>query len=276
MKFLKVLGKIFSVIISIFIVLSSFLMIVFVGFSSFIKPSNLKKMINTENVLKIEIDGVSFEDELVGLFEEFDISKSDALKIVNGSNFNELMDDYLDKVVDYYFNDGSIASFDDKKIELVIDEAISMNKTLTSSQKKEFKSEIIKELDNIDIIPSKDEIMKDEVIRDFVNLYSSVSIFYFIGAIILFMFIIFIFTYSLYKPFKYAGISLIVSGFIWCLPYLLSNLYIKLISTDLFIISIFKNLLFNIFISSIIVLFVGILFVVIYALINKRVSKEAV
>lgn len=276
MKVLKVLGKIFSVIISIFIVLSSFLMIVFVGFNGFIKPSNLKKMINTENVLKIEIDGVSFEDEMVGLFEEFDISKNDALKIVNGSNFNDLMDDYLDKVVDYYFDDGVIARFDDKKIELVIDEAIGMNKTLTDSQKKEFKSEIIKELDNIDTIPSKDEIMDDEVIRDFVNLYSNVSIFYFIGAIILFMFIIFIFTYSLYKPFKYAGISLIVSGIIWSLPYLLSNLYIKLISTDLFIISIIKNLLFNIFISSIIVLFVGILFVVIYALINKRVSKEVV
>lgn len=88
------------------------------------------------------------------------------------------------------------------------------------------------------------------------------------------MFIIFVFTYSLYKPFKYIGISLIVSGTLFMIPYMVFGYLTKLINVDMFLISVIKNLAYQFFITSLMVLSVGIVFVVFYTLINSYLNKN--
>lgn len=275
MKFLKGLGKFFAVILSIFVCVVSLLMIFYISVSRFISTNNLKKVLNTSNVLKMEIDGVSLEYEIIGIFEEFDISREDAKAVVSSQEFTNLMDDYFAKAIDYYILDKDFPTFDNNMLNNLLDLVMSKNTKLNSSQKEEIKKELMKEMDEIEeSLPDKEEVMSDSFLKEITGIYSSISIFYFIGAIIILMFIIFVFTYSLYKPFKYIGISLIVSGILFMIPYIIFGYLTKLINADMFVTSAIKNLAYQFFITSLMVLSVGIVFVVFYTLINSYINKN--
>lgn len=275
MKFLKGLGKFFAVILSIFACVVSLLMIFYISVSRFISTNNLKKVLNTSNVLKMEVDGVSFEYEIIGIFEEFDISKEDAKSVISSQEFTNLMDDYFAKAIDYYILDKDFPTFDNNTLNNLLDLAMSKNTKLNTLQKEEIKKELMKEMEEIEkSLPDKEEIMSDSFLNEITGIYSSISVFYFIGAIIILMFIIFVFTYSLYKPFKYIGISLIVSGTLFMIPYMAFGYLTKLINVDMFVISVIKNLAYQFFITSLMVLSVGIVFVVFYTLINSYLNKN--
>ena len=157
----------------------------------------------------------------------------------------------------------------------LLDLVMSKNTKLNSLQKEEIKKELMKEMDEIEeSLPDKEEVMSDIFLKEITGIYSSISVFYFIGAIIILMFIIFVFTYSLYKPFKYIGISLIVSGTLFMIPYMAFGYLTKLINVDMFVISVIKNLAYQFFITSLMVLSFGIVFVVFYTLINSYLNKN--
>lgn len=275
MKFLKGLGKFFAVILSIFACVVSLLMIFYISVSRFISTNNLKKVLNTSNVLKMEVDGVSLEYEIIGIFEEFDISREDAKAVISSQEFTNLMDDYFAKAIDYYILDKDFPTFDNNTLNNLLDLAMSKNTKLNTLQKEEIKKELMKEMEEIEeSLPDKEEIMNDSFLKEITGIYSSISVFYFIGAIIILMFIIFVFTYSLYKPFKYIGISLIVSGTLFMIPYMVFGYLTKLINVDMFVISVIKNLAYQFFITSLMVLSVGIVFVVFYTLINSYLNKN--
>lgn len=275
MKFLKGLGKFFAVILSIFVCVVLLLMIFYISVSRFISTNNLKKVLNTSNVLKMEIDGVSLEYEIIGIFEEFNISREDAKAVVSSQEFTNLMDDYFAKAIDYYILDKDFPTFDNNMLNNLLDLVMSKNTKLNSSQKEEIKKELMKEMDEIEeSLPDKEEVMSDSFLKEITGIYSSISVFYFIGAIIILMFIIFVFTYSLYKPFKYIGISLIVSGTLFMIPYMAFGYLTKLINADMFVTSVIKNLAYQFFITSLMVLSVGIVFVVFYTLINSYLNKN--
>lgn len=275
MKFLKGLGKFFAVILSIFACVVSLLMIFYISVSRFISTNNLKKVLNTSNVLKMEVDGVSLEYEIIGIFEEFDISKEDAKAVISSQEFTNLMDDYFAKVIDYYILDKDFPTFDNNTLNNLLDLAMSKNTKLNTLQKEEIKKELMKEMEEIEeSLPDKEEIMSDSFLKEITGIYSSISVFYFIGAIIILMFIIFVFTYSLYKPFKCIGISLMVSGTLFMIPYMVFGYLTKLINVDMFVISAIKNLAYQFFITSLMVLSVGIVFVVFYTLINSYLNKN--
>lgn len=275
MKFLKGLGRFFAVILSIFACVVSLLMIFYISVSRFISTNNLKKVLNTSNVLKMEVDGVSLEYEIIGIFEEFDISREDAKAVISSQEFTNLMDDYFAKAIDYYILDKDFPTFDNNTLNNLLDLAMSKNTKLNTLQKEEIKKELMKEMEEIEeSLPDKEEIMNDSFLKEITGIYSSISVFYFIGAIIILMFIIFVFTYSLYKPFKYIGISLIVSGTLFMIPYMVFGYLTKLINVDMFVISVIKNLAYQFFITSLMVLSVGIVFVVFYTLINSYLNKN--
>lgn len=275
MKFFKGLGRFFAVILSIFACVVSLLMIFYISVSRFISTNNLKKVLNTSNVLKMEVDGVSLEYEIIGIFEEFDISREDAKAVISSQEFTNLMDDYFAKAIDYYILDKDFPTFDNNTLNNLLDLAMSKNTKLNTLQKEEIKKELMKEMEEIEeSLPDKEEIMSDSFLKEITGIYSSISVFYFIGAIIILMFIIFVFTYSLYKPFKYIGISLIVSGTLFMIPYMVFGYLTKLINVDMFVISVIKNLAYQFFITSLMVLSVGIVFVVFYTLINSYLNKN--
>ena len=191
-------------------------------------------------------------------------------EIIESDEFNDLFDDYLNGVMLYYFNDGTYPELSENKLDSFLDFVLSKNNTLSSYQKNKLKNSIIDEKDNfVSSLPSRDEILNDEFISDSIKFYNSISIFYFIGSIIIIMFLIFIFTWSLYKPFKYVGISLIVPSILFTILYIFRNKIIGYFNLESFFNILINNMFYQLFVSSLILFGVGLLFIILYMVINK-------
>lgn len=275
MKFIKALGKLIAFIFSIIIGFISILMIIYLSINKFVNTDNLKQIINTKNVLNIEYEETTFKENIIQIFEEFDISYLDAKEVVEGKEFEELLDNYLEQVIDYYLNNEKLPEFDNEKLSTLLELAMSKNNKLSEIQKQLIKASLINEKDKLEeSIPNRDEIMEDKTIKEIRYLYNSISVFYFVGGIIILMFLIFIFTYSLYKPFKYLGISLIFSSLIFIIFYLFKNTIINYSGQSL---SFIINNIFNqMLTSSLIILIAGFLSITIYLIINHFVKVKEV
>lgn len=275
MKFIKALGKLIAFIFSIIIGFISILMIIYLSINKFVNTDNLKQIINTKNVLNIEYEETTFKENIIQIFEEFDISYLDAKEVVEGKEFEELLDNYLDQVIDYYLNNEKLPEFDNEKLSTLLELAMSKNNKLSEIQKQLIKTSLINEKDKLEeSIPNRDEIVEDKTIKEIRYLYNSISVFYFVGGIIILMFLIFIFTYSLYKPFKYLGISLIFSSLIFIIFYLFKNTIINYSEQSL---SFIINNIFNqMLTSSLMILIVGLLSITIYLIINHFVKVKEV
>lgn len=266
MKVLKELGKIFAFILSIFVCLVSVLMIVYISINRFVNSDNLKELINISNILNIKVEDGIVEDKIIEFFEGYNISEEDTDVIISSYEFTSLMDEYIDDVIDYYLSDKEFPRLDSSKYESLLNLIISKNMVFKESQ-DEIKKELInKKIEIENLLPDKNEYLKGSDLEKVINIYSNISIFYFIGSIIIFMFIIFVFTYSLYKPFVYIGISLIVSS----LLFFIFRLHLRWDSSNV----ILNNFFNQFFISSLMVLGVGIVFVIIYIIINNCVNKN--
>lgn len=266
MKVLKVLGKILAFVLSVFVYFVSVLMIVYISINRFVSSDNLKELLNTSNVLTFELDDGKIEDKIINFFEGYNISKKNTSAIISSYEFTSLMDEYIDDAIDYYLLDKDYPELDSSKYESLLDLIISKNMILNESQEEIKKELISKKVEIENLLPDKNELLKGSDYEKIINIYSNISIFYFIGSIIIFMFLIFIFTYSLYKPFVYIGISLIFSS----LLFLIFRLFLRWDYSDI----ILSNFLNQFLISSLMVLGVGIAFVIIYAIINNM-KKEA-
>ena len=131
MKFLKTIGKILSTFIGILISITCILMITYMAISNYMKVDNLKKSINTKNLLKIEVDENTLRENIVETFEEIEISEKDINSVIESEEFNELFDDYINKVMEYYLENKDFPTFDDSKIEKLVDLVASKNNTIT-------------------------------------------------------------------------------------------------------------------------------------------------
>lgn len=270
MKILKFLGKVLSCILSIVISFICVFMIAYLAINMFINTNNLNKFINVKNILTIRYEDSTLKDDLITSFEDIGISKSDSKEIIESNEFNDLFDDYLNGVILYYFNDGTYPQLSDEKLDTFLDFILLKNNTLSSYQKNKLKNIIIDEKDNfVNSLPRRDEILNDKFISDSIKFYNSISIFYFIGAIIIIMFLIFIFTWSLYKPFKYVGISLIVPSILFTILYIFRNKIIGYFNLESFFNILINNMFYQLFISSLILFGIGILFIILYLVINK-------
>lgn len=274
MKFLKIIGKILSVFVGLIISIVCFTMIIYMSISNFMKVDNLKQSINTKNLLKIEYGENTLKDNLIASFNEIGISENDMKEVIESNEFNELFDDYLDKVMKYYLEDGEFPTFNEEKLNLFVNSVISKSSTLSPEQTEYIKEELKKEKVEIEkTLPDRDEILKDADVKEIINIYNSISIFYFIGTIIILMFLIFIFTWSLHIPFLYAGISFVVPSIVLVVGSLFKNTIIKFFNLEEFI-NIVLNQVFNqLLTSSLIMLSIGIIFIIIYIVIEKTKNK---
>lgn len=274
MKFLKTIGKILSTFIGILISITCILMITYMAISNYMKVDNLKKSINTKNLLKIEVDENTLRENIVETFEEIEISEKDINSVIESEEFNELFDDYINKVMEYYLENKDFPTFDDSKIEKLVDLVASKNNTITEEEKKYIIESIKKEKIEIEnTLPNREEVQNDETINKVINFYNSISIFYFVGTIIILMFLIFIFTWSLYYPFLYTGISFVATSLSLIGSYLFKNTIINALNMEEFINIILNQVFYQFLIYSLIMLLIGIIFITFYIITNKIKNK---
>lgn len=270
MKILRFFGKFFSVILSFVISFICLFIIIYLSVDMFVRADNLNKVINVKNIMTINYENSILRDDLINSFMDIGISKDDAEDIVESDEFNDLFDDYLNGVILYYFSDGEYPQLSIDKLDSFLDFVLLKNSTLSSYQKDKLKNSIIDEKDNfVNSLPSREEILSDKFINDCVNFYNSISIYYFIGSIIILMFLIFIFTWSLYKPFRYVGMSLISPSILFIIMYIFRSKIIGYLNLESFLIILINNMFYQLFISSLILFGIGILFIILYLVINK-------
>ena len=135
MKFLKIIGKLLAVFTGIMISIVTFIMIIYISINNYMIVDNLKKTINTKNLLKIEYDDSTLKDDLIKSFYEIGISENDVNDVIESNEFNDLFDDYLDKVMKYYIENSEFPTFDEEKINKLVD-LITSKSDITSEQKK--------------------------------------------------------------------------------------------------------------------------------------------
>ena len=270
MKILKFLGKFLSCILSLVISFICVFMIVYLAINMFFHSSNLNKVVNVKNILTIKYEDSTLRDDLINSFIYIGIPEDSVEEIIESNEFNDLFNHYLSNVIIYYFNDGTYPELSEDKLNSFLDFVFSKNNILSSYQKDKLKNIIIDEKDNFaNLLPSREKILKDKSINDFIQIYNSISIFYFIGSIIIIMFLIFIFTWSLYKPFKYVGISLIVPSILFTIVYIFRDKIIGYFNLESFFNILINNMFYQLFISSLILFGIGILFIILYLVINK-------
>ncbi len=268
MKTLKIIGKLLSIIISFLISIVCLLMITYITINNVIKVKNLKQTIKTENLLKIKYEEKTIKENIIETFEEIGIPKEEIITIIESTEFNQLFDDYLNKIMEYYLENKTYPSFNEEKLNKLVNKITNQKTIIEEKIIKESIKKIKTEIENE--LPKKEEIMEEPEIKEIINTYKSISIFYFIGTIIILMFLIFIFTWSLYMPFLYAGISFIIPAITIIITYLFKNIIINIINQEEFVNIILNQILNQLLITSIIVLLIGIIFIIFYKITTKK------
>jgi len=261
MKIFNGIRSILSLLVSSFIIVISFFIIIFCTITSFLKEENLKSIINADLVLNIKYENESINDLL---FKNNKLDKKMLDDVVSSTEFKDFFDLVIDESIDYYIYDKSYPNFDEKYEIFVYD----VSKNLNS---EEIKDVLLEEKD-IFKIPEKEKIFGSEYIY-VINSFDFFYVYYFCGFILVFMFLIFIFNWSLLKPFKYAGTSFIISSLMCISLYFCKSLFLKdkIFSDFIIIISNIFDLLLK---YSIICLSVGILFIIIFVFLNKINSRQ--
>ena len=263
MKFFKGIGSILSFFTSILIFIISFFIIVFCTITAFLEEKNVKSIINADFVLNIKYENQSVKDLFVKN-NKFDLDKKVLEDIVNSNEFKNMFDEVIDDSIDYYLYDKDFPDMDKKYEDFV-------NNISPKHDNEKIKDILLSEK-NIIQIPKKDEEQSSRF-NAIINNFDFYNIYYFCGFILIFMFLIFIFNWSLSKPFKYAGISFITSSTMCISLYFSKFLLIKeevFSSYEVIINNVFYFLLKY----SIICLGAGILFIIIYIILNTINNRK--
>ena len=263
MKFFKGIGSILSFFTSILIFIISFVIIIFCTVTSFLEEKNVKSIINAEFVLNIKYENESVKDLFVKN-NKFDLDKKILEDIVNSNEFINMFDEVIDDTIDYYLYDKDYPDIDKKYEDFV--------NNISKKHDNEKIKDILLNEKNIIQIPKKDEEQSSRF-NAIINNFDFYNIYYVCGFILIFMFLIFIFNWSLSKPFKYAGISFITSSTMCICLYFSKFLLIKeevFSSYEVIINNVFDLLLKY----SIICLGAGVLFIIIYIILNTINSRK--
>lgn len=267
MKVLRIIISVLLTIIFSFVLIGT---IYIISFNSFISKNNMKMIVNEIGV------------------EEFIGSDNNNIITINGVEYNafdipemqEVYKKYFDVSIDYIFGDGKEVEITDEDIYKIVNSDYykkELGINLNDKEKEEIFNEMKLEQD------SSNDQLKEELkrIRDEFGNHDSIKILKsttlkvsLTGMLILVAVLIGLCRWSFYKPLVWIGTGMVTSS----LLAIGSSLLLKLIAlsneSERINIVLIKNLFNDIIYKSLIFLAVGILFIVSYIVITKKISKN--
>lgn len=283
--FLKFIGGFLSVILSIcffaFILAWSISNIA----SSTLSSKGIKNYVSDLNIMDLPISLVdensSNENETVAdtmrdYLTESGLSKTEADKILNNDNIKKEMNSFLGSVIAYSLYQDDKPNLDSSNIIKGLSESgIKLNATDEKSLKnaiKEINDEIVMEIP--DSKENEEESMK------YLEMINSMPLtLYLLIGIIGFFVLIALFRWNLYAPFIWLGIPTLISGVILGIIFLVKSIIFNLLPeniteyTDL-LNSVTKPLFNKIGLQAIILIISGILGIVLYSIIKKKIKNK--
>lgn len=280
-KVLSILGGIICGIICIFLFGIQIGFITFTSVKTLITKDSISKIVNEIDVKEIISTSPTTTSDIYGVFDTLGFSVEETDKILESNSFKEFLDEYLYNNIDNIVNDKDVTLSYDAIVKLVDDVESETNLTLKNKQTflklvQVKYPEIEKSLNISNYVKNNINESDLQVIR--LILGNTITIVFIVLFIVTYL-IMCLFRWSIYKPLIWYGITTVLSSFIMLQAFLGITAVKSLITGDAknfeFIISpILKVIKNKGLIVSLIMLALGIIMIVAFALIHKKMKEE--
>lgn len=280
-KVLSILGGIICGIICIFLFGIQIGFITFTSVKTLITKDSISKIVNEIDVKEIISTSPTTTSDIYGVFDTLGFSVEETDKILESNSFKEFLDEYLYNNIDNIINDKDATLSYDAIVKLVDDVESETNLTLKNKQAflklvQVKYPEIEKSLNISNYVKNNINESDLQVIR--LILGNTITIVFIVLFIVTYL-IMCLFRWSIYKPLIWYGITTVLSSFIMLQAFLGIAAVKSLITGDAknfeFIISpILKVIKNKGLIVSLIMLALGIIMIVGFALIHKKMKEE--
>jgi hypothetical protein len=280
-KVLSILGGIICGIICIFLFGIQIGFITFTSVKTLITKDSISKIVNEIDVKEIISTSPTTTSDIYGVFDTLGFSVEETDKILESNSFKEFLDEYLYNNIDNIINDKDVSLSYDAIVKLVDDVESETNLTLKNKQTflklvQVKYPEIEKSLNISNYVKNNINESDLQVIR--LILGNTITIVFIVLFIVTYL-IMCLFRWSIYKPLIWYGITTVLSSFIMLQAFLGIAAVKSLITGDAknfeFIISpILKVIKNKGLIVSLIMLALGIIMIVGFALIHKKMKEE--
>ena len=280
-KVLSILGGIICGIICIFLFGIQIGFITFTSVKTLITKDSISKIVNEIDVKEIISTSPTATSDIYGVFDTLGFSVEETDKILESNSFKEFLDEYLYNNIGNIVNDKDVTLSYDAIVKLVDDVESETNLTLKNKQAflklvQVKYPEIEKSLNISNYVKNNINESDLQVIR--LILGNTITIVFIVLFIVTYL-IMCLFRWSIYKPLIWYGITTVLSSFIMLQAFLGITAVKSLITGDAknfeFIISpILKVIKDKGLIVSLIMLALGIIMIVSFALIHKKMKEE--
>lgn len=286
---MKVIGKFLTLICVLILFVLIFLTIIIYSGKSLLNKENLSKYIKNSNILNMDINvifnmeesGITLKEKIYKLGIESnipekivnDILKSDEINLILGEFFNETIYYLIDEREKPELSQEAI----DKMIELAsISLEDNINIMLTEEELQNYIIDYSNKLTQI--IPDR-QVMIGVLPISTINSILSFNILYLYLAIFILIVLLVLFSWSFYKPIKYLGISMLISGIIFvtlgCMNNVINQMILSQIERLKVLVSPFITILLTIwFKCGVLISFSGVFLILIYIVINRIIINS--
>ncbi len=280
-KVLSILGGIICGIICIFLFGIQIGFITFTSVKTLITKDSISKIVNEIDVKEIISTSPTTTSDIYGVFDTLGFSVEETDKILESNSFKEFLDEYLYNNIDNIINDKDVSLSYDAIVKLVDDVESETNLTLKNKQTflklvQVKYPEIEKSLNISNYVKNNINESDLQVIR--LILGNTITIVFIVLFIVTYL-IMCLFRWSIYKPLIWYGITTVLSSFIMLQAFLgimtIKNLITEEKKSFEFIISpVLKVLKYKGLVISLIMLALGIIMIVAFTLIHKKMKEE--
>ena len=289
MKVLKGFGLFLAFILSIvfFILLSIFSIVFFVRNAT--TKEQITKYIESADVYNVKssdvfgTDNVTLEEAIKEELKKNNLTTTIVDEIIEKKSFTNLLGDYSYRYINYILKDSEKPVLTDSDLLQVVNIPTleyHFGRSLTDKEKEYFNKtvdDILLSL-NEQIIDRNDFMTKniDEIIS---YIYHEDLKTYFIVGITIIVVLLFILTFSFYKPFMFLSLPAVILGMIISIISIVLKVIVNFVikadgTVEHIIKNVFNEVTFDILKIGLIYVFIGIVLYIIYKILKKILYKE--
>ncbi len=286
MKFIRNLLTFFCIIF-LFIAIV-FTIIIYSG-KSLLNKENLSNYIKNSNILNMDINvifnleesGMTLKEKIYNLGLECNIPDKIINDILKSDEINLILGDFFNETIYYLIDERSKPELSEEAVNKMIELASlsledNINIMLTDEELKIYVIDYANKL--TEIIPDRQVmigVLPISTINSILNFNINYLDLIMLGLLVLLV----LFSWSFYKPIKYLGVNMLVSGIIFvilgCMNNFLNSLILSQIERLKVLVSPFITILLTIwFKCGVLISFSGVFLILIYVVINRIVINS--
>lgn len=281
---MKIVRKILVFFCTVMIFFLCLLTMLLSSGKSLVTKENLSDFIKDAEILNMDINvifnkeesGITLKDKATEMGINTGIPKEIMNDIMASEEINDILGDFFNKTIDYAINGNKKPQMSDETVKKMQEVAnLSLENHINIMMEEEELNQKVEDycFNLIGLIPNRNEIIGNIPIGS-IRLFINFDIVYLYLAILLLLVLTGILSWSFYKPIKYLGIPLLLSGIIFVILGCMNNFIGNVIGSQItnfkaLIEPLIINLLTIWFKIGVLASFSGVLLIIIYVVINR-------